>query len=379
MTGQIEAGPTKEDQIEERTAPIAEQHLKVTSEGALVLVTLDRPRALNALTRAMRNGFGDVLTRASRDPNTYCVVVQSASPKAFSAGSDVREIVTTARADPGTARLMFAEEYARNWHCECFSKPTISLIDGVVMGGGVGISLYGTHRVAGEGYMFSMPETGIGLFPDVGTCHAFARMPGHIGAYLGLTGRTIGRADAFVLGLVTHCIAALQFDEIKALLSQAEPVDTLLDDRHAAPGEGELAAHHETIAHCFGAGTVEEIISRLRAVSGADKVWALAVASELLGRSPLSLKITLRHIREAVTLDLRETLHRDYRLGCHCLDAADFTEGVRAVLIDKDGAPKWNPARVEDVTPAMVEAYFAPRAEGEPILPTRVDMQAARA
>ena len=379
MTGQIEAGQTEAGQIEKPAGPLAEQHLKVTNVGAMGLVTLDRPRALNALTRAMRNGFGDVLTRASRDPNTYCVVVQSASPKAFSAGSDVREILTIARTDLVTARLMFAEEYARNWHCECFSKPTISLIDGLVMGGGAGISLYGTHRVAGEGYKFAMPETGIGLFPDVGTCHAFARMPDHIGVYLGLTGRTIGRADAFALGLATHCIAASQFDEIKALLAQAEPVDAVLDDRHAAPGEGELAAYRETIARCFAADTMEEIIARLNAVSGANTAWAQTVALELLSRSPLSLKITLRHIREAAALDLRETLHRDYRLGCHCLEGSDFTEGVRAVLIDKDGAPKWNPARLEDVTAAMVEAYFAPRAEGEPVLPTRVDMQAARA
>jgi enoyl-CoA hydratase len=247
------------------------------------------------------------------------------------------------------------------------------------MGGGVGISLYGTHRVAGEGYKFAMPETGIGLFPDVGTCHVFARMPGHIGAYLGLTGRTIGRADAFELGLVTHCISASQFDEIKAQLSQAEPVDPVLDDRHVAPGDGELAAKRKTIEHCFGANTVEDIVARLRGVSGADKDWADTVATELLGRSPLSLKITLRHIREAAGLDLRETLHRDYRLGCHCLVANDFTEGVRAVLIDKDAAPKWKPARLEDVTSAMVDTYFNDAAPAEAVLPTRTDMQAARA
>ena len=353
--------------------------LQVTAEGALLLVTLDRPRALNALTHAMRMAFGDALMRASRDPNLYCVVLQSASPKAFSAGSDVREIVAAARQDKAAARHLFAEEYARNWHCECFSKPTISLIDGMVMGGGVGLSLYGTHRVAGEGYKFAMPETGIGLFPDVGTCHAFARMPDCMGAYLGLSGRMIGRADAYALGLATHCIAASQFPDIKSLLADSQTVDAVLDDRHQDPGPGDLAAHRDTIAHCFGAATVEDIMARLTSVAGADKDWAAAVAADLGARSPLSLKITLRHIREAAALDLRETLHRDYRLACHFLEGADFYEGTRAVLIDKDGAPKWSSARLEDVTAAMVDAYFAPLTSPEPVLPTRTDMQAARA
>ena len=353
--------------------------LKVAAEGAMLLVTLDRPRSLNALTHAMRTGFGDALTRASRDANVYCVVVQSASAKAFSVGSDVREIVAAARENVAAARRMFAQEYARNWHCECFSKPTISLIDGMVMGGGVGISLYGTHRVAGEGYRFAMPEAGIGLFPDVGTCHVFGRMAGHVGEYLGLTGRMIGRADAYALGLVTHCIAASRFDEIKALLADAQTVDPVLDDRHVEPGAGELDAHRETIAHCFGAASVEEIVARLTSVAGLDKAWATAAAADLNARSPLSLKITLRHIRDAATLDLRETLHRDTQISGHCLDATDFYEGTRAVLIDKDGAPKWVPARLTDVTPAMVDAYFQPHASPEPLLPTRTDMQAARA
>ncbi len=359
--------------------PEPTQDLRSDAVGACAVVTLDRPRALNALTHAMRQGFGDVLMRASRDPNTYCVVLQSASPKAFSAGSDVREIVAAARSDLPAARHLFAEEYARNWHCECFSKPTISLIDGIVMGGGVGISLYGTHRVAGEGYKFAMPESGIGLFPDVGTCHAFARMPDHTGEYLGLTGRSIGRADAFALGLATHCIPAARFSEVKALLASAEPVDPVLDDRHVAPGDGELVPYRETIARCFGAATVEDILARLASVQGAHVKWAQTVASELAARAPLSLKVTLRHIREAASLDLRETLHRDYRLGCHFLDGTDFYEGVRALLIDKDGPPKWSPARLEDVSDATVAAYFAPHPSDALVLPTRSQMQASRA
>ena len=374
MTGQVTAAAADGKQ----GAAVA-QDLTVSTEGAMLLVTLDRPKSLNALTHAMLTGVGDVLTRASRDANVYCVVVQSASSKAYSAGSDVREIVAAAKIDVLAARRLFAAEYARNWHCECFSKPTISLIDGIVMGGGVGISLYGTHRVAGEGYKFAMPETGIGLFPDVGTCHVFACMPGHMGEYLGLTGRMIGRADAFALGLVTHCIAASHFDGIKALLADAQTVDPVLDERHVDPGLGELDGYRQTIAHCFGAQSVEDIIARLTSVAGAHRAWAAAVAADLNAHSPLSLKITLRHIRQAAALDLRETLRLDYRIASHCLDGHDFYEGARAVLIDKDGAPKWSPARLADVTPAMVDAYFQPIASAEPVLPTRTDMQAARA
>lgn len=170
-------------------------------QGSVAVVTLDRPRALNALTSAMRAALAAWFPAFARDPQVYAVVLRSTSPKAFSAGSDVREVIALGRSDQEAARRAFREEYALNWQIECFSKPTVALIDGMVMGGGVGISLYGTHRVAGEGYRFAMPETMIGLFPDVGVCHAFARMPGHMGTYLGLTGRTIGRADAYALGL----------------------------------------------------------------------------------------------------------------------------------------------------------------------------------
>lgn len=361
------------------TAATLAADMTVAAEGAASVVTLDRPRALNALTHAMRATFGDVLSRASRDPNTYCVVVQSASPKVFSAGSDVREIIAAARLNKLDARELFAEEYARNWHCECFSKPTISLINGLVMGGGAGITLYGTHRVAGDGYRFAMPETGIGLFPDVGTCHGFARMPDSIGVYLALTGRTIGRADAYELGLATHCIAEIHYAEIKSLLAEAQTVDAVLDDRHQDPGAGELEPYRQTLARCFSAETVEDIVERLRTERGAHKDWAKVVADELGRRSPLSLKITLRHIKEAVTRDLRETLHGDYRIAAHCLDGHDFYEGARAVLIDKDNAPRWDPATLPDVTAALVDSYFAPLDNEEPVLPTRSDMQAARA
>jgi enoyl-CoA hydratase len=361
-------------------AETAEETLKVEVQGTLALVTLARPRALNALTQEMRAKLSERLWTFARDPQIYAVVLQSESPRAFSAGSDVREVIAAARADLAAGRKLFADEYSLNWQCECFSKPTVPLINGMVMGGGVGITQFGTHRVAGEGYSFAMPETLIGLFPDVGVSHVLARLPDHVGMYLGLTGRSIGRAEAYALGLVTHCIDSAEFEAIKAALADTWPVDAILDERDQDCGPGELAPFRGVIRHCFSAGTVEEIVARLGEISGGEREWAQAVAADLAARSPLSLKITHRHIREAGVRDLRQTLVIDYRLAAHILAAnGDFYEGTRAVLIDKDGTPAWNPSRLEDVTEAMLDSYFAPLGEADLVLPTREEMQAARA
>jgi enoyl-CoA hydratase len=369
-----EKGVMGEKAAEQQTA----EELRTEIKGSLALVTLDRRHALNALTTAMRARLSQMLWSAARDPNVYAVALQSTSGKVFSAGSDVREVIAWGRSDRARARRAFQDEYALNWQCECFSKPTIPLIDGLVMGGGVGITMYGTHRVAGERYRFAMPETQIGLFPDIGICHVLARLAGAVGMYLGLTGRAIGRADAFALGLVTHCIDARHFEDIKTEVADAWPVDPALDDRHRDPGPGEIAAHAAVLAHCFSAPTVEGVLARLGAVDGPSQAWAEGVVTDLKARSPLSLKITQRHIRHAKARDLRETLQVDYRLACRCLDGHDFYEGVRAALIDKDARPMWRPDRLEDVTEAMIEAYFAPMGADELTLPTRQEMQEAR-
>ncbi len=347
--------------------------------GAMATIGLNRVKALNALTTDMRETIAAAIPSFSRDPNLYIVVLRSSSPKAFSAGGDVRELVAWGRTDPARAKAAFAAEYRLNWTLECFSKPTVSLADGLVMGSGVGISIYNTHRVAGEGYRFAMPETAIGLFPDVGVAHALARLPGEIGTYLGLTGRTIGRAEAFRLGLVTHCIAGSEFAGIEAQLADAQPVDRLLDGMHQDPETGELAPHRGLIADCFAADTVEAITERLARSAASGHDFAAPILTDLAKRSPTSLKITLRHLRAARTLDLRSVLAADYRLACRCLDGHDFAEGVRAALIDKDNLPVWSPARITDVAQGMVDAHFAALRPGEELeLPTRAEMQAAR-
>jgi enoyl-CoA hydratase len=348
----------------------------IAEQGAAGCVTLNRPQRRNALSTAMRAQFAEALPRWVRDPNVYAVVIASASPGAFCAGGDLRELASWGRTSKLKARSSLAAEYALNWRLECFTKPTISLIDGLVVGSGVGITLYGTHRVAGANYRFAMPETQIGLFPDDGVCHAFARMPHHLGMYLALTGRAIGPADAYQLGLATHVIAASEFCAIKAAIAEAEPVDAVLDSRHRPPDRGDLEAVTDVIARCFGADSVAEIIARLGEERGAQRAWAAAVAADLLGRSPTSLKLTHRHLRRAREHDLRATLVENYRIAHACLEGADFYEGVRAVVIDKDGAPRWQPARLEDVTEAELSPYFDPPADGDLVLASRAEMQA---
>ena len=259
----------------------------------------------------------------------------------FCAGGDVREIASLVATDPPAAAQALASEYALVWLLECFSKPVVALMDGLVLGGGAGITQVNTHKVAAEAYGFAMPEVHLGFFPDDGIAHALGRLPGAIGEYLAMTGRRFGRADAYALGLVTHCIDEAQFDEIERGLADAQPVDPLLDAMHRDPGPGEIVALRSTIDTCFTGATVEEITARLRAEPGA---WAAATLADIERASPLALKVALRHVRQSRALDLRQTLCVDYRLGVRMMSAHDFREGVRANLLDKDRAPTLAPA-----------------------------------
>jgi enoyl-CoA hydratase len=352
--------------------------IRTDLEGAAGIVTLNRPRALNALTTAMRAEIAAAFAAWARDPQVYAAVIVSATDRAFCAGGDVREMVEWGKARPADARRSLAAEYSLNWQLDCFTKPTVSLIDGVVMGSGVGITLYGTHRVAGERYRFAMPETGIGLFPDDGVSWAFARMPDQIGVYLALTGRAIGRADAYRLGLVTHCLPAARFAEVRAAISDADPVDPVLDNRHQDPGLGEIDALRPAIARCFGKQSVEAITAALEAEHGESETWAKGALADLQRCSPTSLKVTLRHVRTVRGADLSATLKQDFRLASRCMQGHDFYEGVRAGLIDRDQAPKWQPDSLEQVSDATVDAYFAPLGADELPLATRAEMQAVR-
>ena len=328
----------------------------------------------------MKTAIADVLPQLARDPDLYAIAYRTTSSRAFCAGGDIRELTALARTDMSAARASLAAEYSLNWLLDCFSKPCVALLEGAVMGSGVGLSQFCTHRVAAETYKFAMPETAVGFFPDVGMAHVLAALPDEIGTYLALTGRTIGRADAYHLGLVTHCINAVRFDDIVEALSDAQPIDPLLDEVHQAPGDGDLALHCELIGRAFDGQTVEQVLTNLSNEQDHhhDPQWVAGVIDDLTKRSPTALKVTLRHLREQRNGDLRSNLMSDNRLACHFLGQPDFYEGVRAVLVDKDNNPMWQPGRLEDVLDETVQAFFTATSDDNLELPTRDEMQAAR-
>lgn len=346
--------------------------------GAMASITLNRPTVLNAFDNEMRQLMADEIPRIARNPDVYIVVLMSNSAKAFSAGGDVRALVKIAASDLERAAAYFAGEYQLNWLLECFSKPTVSLIDGLCMGSGAGLSCYNTHRVAGENYKFAMPETAIGLFPDVGVSHVLSRLPWPLGLYLGLTGQIVQRADAHWLGLATHCVPSTSFAPIMAGLANSDPVDELLDGLHEPQAAGPLQRDAAMIEDLFSGTSLLEIINTLDGAKGASAEFAQATLADLRKLSPISLAITDEHIRRCRTLDLRQTLIQDYRLGVRCLAATDFAEGVRAALVDKDRAPRWQHQKIEDVTRDEVASYFAPLGTADLDLPTRDAMQSAR-
>lgn len=352
--------------------------VRLERDGALGVATLERPERLNAISGEMRDALAGWFPLLAKDPGVYAAIVQSALGRVFSVGGDVREILDLASADVAAARAALGAELHLCWLLECFSKPTVSFIDGKVVGTGVGISLYGTHRIAGEGYRFSMPETAIGYFPDCGVAHVFARMPHAIGLYLGLTGAEVGPADALALGLATHCIPRSEWAAIRARLADADPVDPVLDLVHRPPGEGSIIAAAKRIERYFDAPFLGDVLIRLEKPHEADKEWAAATLDLIRARSPLASCLTFRAIVSAMEFDIRETLLQDFRLAWRLVEEPDFIGGARSVLIEKRGRPAWRHARIEDVPAALVEDFFAPLGLHELALPTRPQMQSAR-
>lgn len=330
--------------------------------GTAGLITLNRPKALNALTLEMVRAMRRALDAWATDPAVTRVVVQGAGERAFCAGGDIRRIHQEGSAGRFTeAETFFREEYELNALIQRYPKPYIALIDGIVMGGGVGVSLHGSHRVAAERTTFAMPETGIGFFPDVGATHALPRLPGFVGTYLALTGERIGQGDVVAFGLATHAAPAARFPEIRDALGEGAPVEAAIGAGEA-PAPGPLHAERALIDSCFSADSVPEVLARLDA-AGSD--FASKTAATIRTRSPTSLVLALAQMRRGATLSFPEAMRLEYRILCRILRGHDFYEGVRSVLIDRDGKPDWQPATLEAVRPADIEAHFAPM-PGEP-------------
>ena len=341
-------------------------------KGGLAILTINRPQALNALTLDNYRRIDPALRDWAADPSVNAVVVRGAGDRAFCAGGDVRAVYEAGRGisgDPDLLAVFFREEYELIRRIHHFPKPYLAIIDGITMGGGAGISVNGAYRVATERTLLAMPETGIGLFPDVGATRFLNRCPGHVGRYLGLTGARVNTADALYCGFVTH---AMKRDSIEALLDELSLKHGSVEDclrRFAVdPGAVPLAALRPAIDRCFARDSIEAILDALAAESaggGADAEWAEATRAGLLTKSPTSLKITLRQLTLGRDYDLDAALALEYRLTQHVMAGHDFYEGVRAMLIDRDRNPKWRPRTLAEVTDSMLDAYFAPVGDRE--------------
>ena len=327
-------------------------------EGGLGRLTLNRPQALHALTTGMCQSLTASLLEWRRDPAVEAVLIDHSGERGFCAGGDIRMLAESGAADGRLAREFFFTEYRLNHLLFSYPKPVIAVMDGITMGGGVGLSAPARYRLATERTTFAMPETGIGLFPDVGGGWFLPRLPGRIGLWLALTGARIKAADCLHAGLATHHVPSERLPELKAALAEnPSDIEALLAKYHVDPGPAPLAAHRAELDAAFGLGSVEAILAALEA--GSD--WAQAQAAALRTKSPQTLKVAFRQLAlGAAAPDFAANMAMEYRIGARVVQRHDFLEGVRAVIVDKDNAPKWNPARLEDVGEDLLDAIFAP-------------------
>jgi enoyl-CoA hydratase len=341
--------------------------------GTAGVVILNRPQALNAVTHAMVRALAVKLAAWAVDDAVTRVIVTAAPGRAFSAGGDLRALYELGRAGRYDEALAYWwDEYRLNALIKHYRKPYVALIDGVVMGGGVGISIHGSHRVAGDAFTFAMPEVGIGFFPDVGATWLLPRLPGELGTYCALTGERLEAADAMACGIASHRVKSAAIPDLVEGLCGAVAVDALLAAFAQPAGEGMLMRHRSAIDRLFRASRIEEILASLDAEAGPASDFARRTAATMRAKSPLSLKLALALLRRGRTLDFDECMRTEYRVVSRIVRADDLYEGIRAVIIDKDQAPHWRASTLEAISDREVERYFAPLAQ-ELDLRTRSD------
>jgi enoyl-CoA hydratase/carnithine racemase len=330
------------------------------------VITLDRPSRLNALNGEMFEALSENYRRWAPAPHIYGVVMQSSHPSVFCAGGDLKLLQAwNEQGALDAIRAFYRAAYTHCWVLEKFIRPNVPLINGLVLGGGIGITLYGTHCVAGEGYRLAMPQVGIGFFPDIGGTYFLSRLERQAGLYLALTGQSVGPADAYRFGLISHYIPAAHFHVITDALSDNHPIDRLLDGLHRDPGQGELARLTPAIDRIFSASSVEEILDRLDAERGDDEAWAKATAAEIRKKSPTSLKIAFAQMRRGKALTLAEALRLEYRIASHLVARPDFAEGIRARIADRGREPRWQPATLAEIDETEIESLFTTAADRE--------------
>ncbi|PHS20989.1 MAG: enoyl-CoA hydratase [Robiginitomaculum sp.] len=338
------------------TAPVI-----VRTEGHIGRLTLNRPKALNALDLPMIRIMTRALLEWREDAAIAGVVVDAVGEKAFCAGGDILALTGARKNDASTPRDFYAEEYRLNTLIKEYPKPYVAMIDGIVMGGGVGISVHGTRRICGDRTLFAMPETGIGFYPDVGGSYFLPRLEGRLGTWLALTGARLKAADAFAFGIATDYAPSDQHGEILARLVEdtriSEEVVEIIDSLTGVPGPGTVLQYRAQIDKAFGADTVKGILNRLQD-DGSD--WAQKQIKTLNAKSPTALKVTLRQMHEGENMDFRTCMGMELGLSLKFVAGHDFTEGVRALLVDRDNAPQWQPDRLTGVSDDMVAGYFVP-------------------
>jgi enoyl-CoA hydratase len=343
---------------------MSEPEILFERRGAAGIITLNRPKALNAVTHGMVRALAAKLAEWARDAGITRVVITAAGERAFSAGGDIRALHDLGRSGYHAEALQFwRDEYMLNTLIKRYPKPYVALIDGIVMGGGVGISIHGSHRVAGDRFQFAMPEVGIGFFPDVGGTWFLPRLPGEIGTYCALTGERLKNADAVPYGIATHYVASLRFADLLDALAGTVAVDAILGAFAQRLGKGALSVYRGDIDRLFDGGHVETILAALdrEAISATQHAgWAGATAALIRGKAPTSLKIALAQVRRGKDWSFTECMKAEFRIVSRIIYHHDFYEGVRAAIIDKDNAPQWRPDRLNQVLESDVERYFAP-------------------
>jgi enoyl-CoA hydratase len=329
----------------------------VNVENGVGLITLNRPKAINSLTHPMVNTMSKVLTDWQHDDDIRAVVLSGAGERGLCAGGDIVEVYNSARAGGGDAAKFWYDEYLLNARIAGYPKPYVALMDGIVMGGGVGVSAHANVGVVTETTKMAMPEVGIGFIPDVGGTYLLSRAPGHLGLYAGLTGAPFDGADAIAMGFADHFVPHAKLADFRQSIVD-DGIDAALAAHAIGPPASNLLAQRHWIDECFGGDTVEDIIAALR---GHDAGPANDAANLLATRSPVSVSVALEAVRRAANLEtLEDVLRQEYRTSCGALRSHDLVEGIRAQVIDKDRNPKWSPATLSAVTDADIEEYFKP-------------------
>ncbi len=353
-------------------AELSEPEILFARRDAAGIVTLNRPKALNAVSHAMVLALHAQLDAWADDPAVTRVVIQAAGERAFSAGGDIRALYDLGKAGRHNEALQFwRDEYPLNAAIKNYRKPYVALIDGIAMGGGIGVSVHGSHRVAGDRFSFAMPEVGIGFFPDVGATWFLPRMPGELGAYCALTGERFGIADACGTMIATHRVPSARFGALLEGLTGTVSVDAVLAAFSEPADEGPIMARRSAIDRLFSGDRVEDILEALEreaATASADAQWAATTAATMRVKSPLSLKLALAQVRRGKTWDFETCMRAEFRIVSRVIHGADFYEGVRAVIVDKDNKPRWQPATLAAVSEAEVERHIAPLGSQELVL-----------